>query len=54
MMGDNYWPYRIDRSKARDVHLLAEAASVDAMPFNHPVFDTASAPENTNAFLGPR
>jgi hypothetical protein len=32
----NYWPYGIDRSKARDAHPLAEAASVDAVPFNHP------------------
>jgi hypothetical protein len=36
MMGDNYWPYGIDRSKARDAHPLAEAASVDAVTFNHP------------------
>ena len=35
MMGDNHWPYGIDRSKARDAHALAEAASVDAVPFNH-------------------
>ena len=32
----NYWPYGIDRSKARDAHPLAEAASVDAEPFNDP------------------
>ena len=36
MMGDNYWPYGIDRSKACDAHRLAEAAPVDAVPFNHP------------------
>lgn len=35
MMGDNYWPYGINRSKACDAHPLAEAASVDAVPFNH-------------------
>ena len=43
MMGDNYWPYGIDRSKARDAHPLAEAASVDAVPFNNLGFDAGGS-----------
>ena len=49
MMGDNDWLYGIDRSKARDAHSLAEAASVDAVSFHHP--KTALA-DRTDSDLG--